>query len=418
MVIVVVVVEVLPAVAKAVLGATWRQVLDVGIHRADELAGARCRTVRAAVQPVIGAFPNECVERLAELPVGVEPKFQSLNAGVPTAQIHVESTLTVGPKAVHVEGIVIHGGGVHGHECSADAVLVNLRALEPVVAEEVAPNHDIPAAELLAVKETEVALLQGAVPVFALLRASWVAVHPVLQTHPRERSGIGIPRPNVDHAAECRAAVQDRTGPFDDFDLFQVLEGQEAPRGPARIAAEHRKVVDQDHHARACAITEAAAASDLGFAVNETYARRLLDGGFEGRRGFVLDEGRLQHFQGDRHFRRVLLKATRRDHNESEGFSCGRHDGVPLRGLACGEFNLELLLGHADEGAHDGVLARLQFQGVRAIHVGGDGDHAVGQVGANHGLVGPVEHAALDGLGPRGGCGAQKATQGQESGEK
>ena len=157
--------------------------------------------------------------------------------------------MAVGPKSVHVEGVVIHGGGVHGHQRSADAVLVNLRALEPVVAEEVAPNHDIPAAELLAVKETEVALLQGAVPVFALFRASRVAVHPVLQTHPRERSGVRIPRPNVDHTAERRAAVQDRTGPFDDFDLFQVFEGQKAPRGPARIATEHRKVVDEDHHA-------------------------------------------------------------------------------------------------------------------------------------------------------------------------
>ena len=416
--VVVVVVEVLPAVAEAVLGATGRQVLDVGIHRADELAGARGCTVRAAVQPIVCTFPNECVERLAELPIGVEPKLQSLNAGVPSAQIHVESTLAVRPKAVHVEGIVIHGGGVHGHEHSADAVLVNLRALESVVSEEVASNHDIPTAELLAVKETEVALLQGAVPVFALFRATWVAVHPVLQTHPRERSGVGIPRPNVDHATECRAAVKDRTGPFDDFDLFQVLEGQEAPRGPARIAAEHREVVDEDHHARACAVAEAAAASDLGFAVDQTHAGRLLDGGFEGRRGFVFHQRRLQHLKGDRHFRRVLLKTTRRDHDEPEGFGRGRHDGVPLRGLACGEFNLELLLGHADEGAHDGVLARLQFQGVRAIHVGGDGDHAVGQVGANHGLFGPVEHAALDGLGPSGGCGAQKATQGQEGGEK
>ena len=76
--------------------------------------------------------------------------------------------------------------------------------------------------------QATLALLQGAVPVFALLRASRIAVHPVLQTHPRERSGVGIPRPDVDHATECRTAVQDRTGPFDDFDLFQVLEGEEA----------------------------------------------------------------------------------------------------------------------------------------------------------------------------------------------
>ena len=156
----------------------------------------------------------------------------------------------------------------------------------------------------------------------------------------------------------------------------------------------------------------------MGFAVNQTHARCLFDGGFEGRRGFVFHQGRLQHLQGNRHFRSVLLKPSCRDHDESEGFGRGRHDGVPLGGLACGEFNLELLLGHADEGAHDGVLAGLQFQGVSAIHVRGHGDHAVGQVGANHGLVGPVEHAALDGLSPRGGCGAQKATQGQEGGEK
>ena len=248
LVVVVVVVEVLPPVPETVLGSARGEVFDIWVHRAHKLLGPCGGTVGGAVQPRIGFIPNQGVQRFSLLPIGVETKLQPFDSRLASSDVQVDARLGVGSPSVHGEGVVRHARRVDGHEFACHGILVNLRPFVAVVGEHVSAHHDVPSADALAVEEAQIALLQRAFPVLADVRALGVAVHPVLQADARQRSRIGIPRANVDDPAQSGAPVQHGTRPFDDLDLFQILEGKKAPRRPPGIATEHGEVVDEDHH--------------------------------------------------------------------------------------------------------------------------------------------------------------------------
>ena len=230
-----------------------------------------------------------------------------------------------------------------------------------------------------------------------------MAVHAVLETDPSQGAGVGKAGSDVDHPTQRRTAVQHGTRTLDDLNLFQVLKRQEAPSGPAGVSTQHGQVVYHHHYAGSGAVAEAAATADLGFSIHHADPRRLFDGGFQTGRGLVLHQGGLEHLQGHRDLGRILFKPPGRNHHESEGFCSGLHDGVPFHGLASREVDFEFLFGHADEGAHHGVGARLELQRVEPIEVGRGGGQSVGQVGSNQGFIVAVKHAALEGLAPRFG---------------
>ena len=155
----------------------------------------------------------------------------------------------------------------------------------------------------------------------------------------------------------------------------------------------------------------------MGFPVDKTHAWSLFDGRFQGGGRFVFDERGLEHFKRNRHFRGILLKATGGHHHQPKRLRGGFHNGVPGDGLACVQLDLALLLGHANERTHDGVLAGFERQRVGPVEVRGHGCDAVGQVGTDDRLVGAVEDAALDGLAPCVKGGSKKQSQGKEGGE-
>ena len=290
-----------------------RDVFHVRVHRADELLGSGGRPVGAAIQAVVGPLPNQGVHGLALLPVRVQPKRQPLHLRLAPTDVHVHPCLAVRAVAVHVERVECHGRGVDGNPFAGHAVRVDLGTLVTVVAKQVATNHDVPTAELLAVQEPDVALLQRPFPVFAAegIGALGVAVPTVLQADPRQGPRVWVARPDVDHPAERRASVKHGAGPFDDLDLFQVFEGQEAPGRSSRVATKHGQVVHHDHHARPRPVTEPAAAANLRFAVHQADAWRLFDGGFQRCRGLVFHQGGLEDLQGHRHLGGVLFKPSR-----------------------------------------------------------------------------------------------------------
>ena len=104
LVVVVVVVEVLPAVSEAVPCATGGQVLDVRVHGADELVGARCGPLEAAVDGIGRHLPNQRVEGFAGLPIGIEAIHQSFHLGFALAEVGVDAGSVF--SAVPVHGLV------------------------------------------------------------------------------------------------------------------------------------------------------------------------------------------------------------------------------------------------------------------------------------------------------------------------
>ena len=250
-------------------------------------------------------------------------------------------------------------------------------------------------------EKPEVALLKSSVPVLAFIRALWVAVHAVLETDSCQGAGVGKAGSDVDHPTQRRTAVQHGTRTLDDLNLFQILKRQEAPSGPPGVSTQHGQIVHHHHDTGPGAVAEAAATADLGFSIHHADPRRLFDGGFQTGRGLVLHQGGLEHFQGHRDLRCILLKSSGRNDHKSEGFGSGRHDWIPFHSLASSEVDFEFLFGHADEGAHHGVGAWLELQRVEPIEVGRGGRQSVGQIGSNQGFIVAVKHAALEGLAPR-----------------
>ena len=412
--VVVVVDEVLPAVAKAVSDPRGPCVFHVRVDSPHQLLGARGGAGAAGVQAGGAVFPNQGVQRFALLPIRVDAVSQSINATLTPAKVHVEAGLGVGAPPVHAQGVVGHRRRVQRRP--SEAVEVDLRALEAVVAQEVAPDHHVPTSQLLAVQEPQVGLLQLAVPVLGCFCAPWVAVHAVLQAHAGQGPRVGVARADVDHPAQCGAPVEHRAGAFDDFDLLQIFERQEPPGGPSGISAEDGQIVHQHHDARAGAVGKAASTPDLGFSVHEAHAWGLFDGGFQRGGRLVFHQRRLEHLQRDGDLRSILFKPPGR-HNHQAQRLCGRdHHGVPGEFLAGGKGEFLAFVGHADERAHQRVDAGRQVQSVCAVEVGGHRGRPVGHVGANDRRLVAVDHAALDGLAPKGGPAerAQKQRQGGE----
>ena len=389
-------------------------VFHVRVNGPHQLLRARGSTGAAGVQAGGAVFPNQGVQRFALLPIRVDAVSQSINATLTPAKVHVESGLGVGAPSVHAQGVVGHRRRVQGRP--SQAVEVDLRALEAVVAQEVAPDNHVPTSQLLAVQEPQVGLLQPAVPVLGCFCAPWVAVHAVLQTHAGQRPRVGVARADVDHPAQCGAPVEHRAGAFDDFDLFQIFERQEPPGGPSGISAEDGQIIHQHHDARAGAVGKAASTPDLGFSIHQAHAWGLFDGGFQCRGRLVLHQCRLQHLQRDGYFRGILFKPPGRHDHQAQRLCRRDHHGVPSEFLTGGKGQFFALVGHADERAHQGVHAGRQVQAVCAVKVGGHCGGPVGHVGPNDRRLVAVDHAALDGLAPKRGPAerAQKQRQGGE----
>ena len=299
--VVVVVVQVLPPVAEAVLGATWREIFHIGVDGSHELLGSGGRTVLRAVKAVVCSLPNQRIEGFPFLPVRIQAILQPFDTALPSPEVQVHSGLGIGSPSVDRKRVVIHGRSVDWNPRPIDAVRINLGPFVSVISQHISANHDIPSAQLLAVEKPHVALLQTPIPILAFLSTSRMAVHAVLKADTRQWSRVRKSSPNVDDPTEGSASVEHGTRPLDHLNLFQIFKGQEPPCGTACIPAKDGQVVHEHHDAGASSVAETATAANLGFTIDHAHPRGLLNRRFKAGGGLVFDKGRLEYFKRDGH---------------------------------------------------------------------------------------------------------------------
>ena len=230
---------------------------------------------------------------------------------------------------VHRQGGVRPGVGLPGGR-------VDLGALVPVAAEPLPSETEaVSIGQSAGVEPGGAALHQGPAPVFAAIAR--VAVHAVLDGNAREGFRVRKRGAELDDSTEGRGSIENTAGAFDHLDLLEIFQGQESPSGPPGIATEDGKAVEKDGDARPSAEAVPAATPDLGFTVDDGYARcagQALVGA--GRRALVDQLGR-QDIDRDADLAQVLFVAPGRNDGGADaghiGLESDVHGAVSLPGV-------------------------------------------------------------------------------------
>ena len=102
--VVVVVVEVLPAVAKAVTGSSGRKVLNIRIDGSNQLVGASRSSTKGPVDRVWCDLPNQSIQGFPELPIGIESIHQAFHLGISLAEVRINASTMFCP--ITIDGAV------------------------------------------------------------------------------------------------------------------------------------------------------------------------------------------------------------------------------------------------------------------------------------------------------------------------
>ena len=361
----------------------------MGVDGDHALGRAGVGAGRGGVEARVGVEPEQGADAFAADGVGAESVAPpAVLGGVLPGAVHAPLALRI--VMVHGEGVVrpvvgLAGGGI------------DLGPLVAVTAEPLSSEADaIPIGQSAGVQPGGAALHEGVVPV--LPAVARVAVDAVLDGDAGEGFRVRVSGAELDDPAEGGGAVEYAAGAFDDLDLLEVLQREEAPGGPAGISAENRQSVQEDGDPGAGAEAVSAAAADLGFTVDDGHAggagQALVGAG-----GCALvDQLGGQYVDGDAYFAEVLLVPSRGDHGGADAGDVGFE--ADLEGLFASP-GVEILAGldvsDVANAQDTGRVARFRSgEGEAAIEVGQDAA-AVEEHGCTRQWVGVdgVEDGAL-----------------------